>query len=59
MGLTSPELAVLLAYSKMWLFDELVASDAARRPVGGAARCSATFRRCCARSSRAASRATR
>jgi glutamate dehydrogenase len=25
-GLTSPEHAVLLAYSKMWLFDELVAS---------------------------------
>jgi glutamate dehydrogenase len=25
-GLTSPERAVLLAYSKMWLFDELVAS---------------------------------
>ena len=26
-GLTSPEHAVLLAYSKMWLFDELVASS--------------------------------
>jgi glutamate dehydrogenase len=26
-GLTSPERAVLLAYSKMWLYDELVASD--------------------------------
>ncbi|RQO55411.1 NAD-glutamate dehydrogenase [Paucibacter sp. KBW04] len=26
-GLTSPELAVLLAYSKMWLSDELMASD--------------------------------
>jgi len=26
-GLTSPERAVLLAYSKMWLFDELVASS--------------------------------
>ena len=27
LGLTSPELAVLLAYSKMWLSDELVASE--------------------------------
>ncbi len=27
LGLSSPELAVLLAYSKMWLSDELVASD--------------------------------
>jgi len=27
LGLTSPERAVLLAYSKMWLYDELVASD--------------------------------
>ena len=27
LGLTTPELAVLLAYSKMWLYDELVASD--------------------------------
>ncbi len=26
-GLTSPEMAVLLAYSKMWLSDELMASD--------------------------------
>ncbi|MEL4178831.1 NAD-glutamate dehydrogenase [Roseateles sp. PN1] len=26
-GLTTPELAVLLAYSKMWLSDELMASD--------------------------------
>ncbi|WP_019449263.1 NAD-glutamate dehydrogenase [Cupriavidus sp. BIS7] len=26
-GLTSPERAVLLAYSKMWLYDELLASD--------------------------------
>ncbi|RKP47633.1 NAD-glutamate dehydrogenase [Trinickia fusca] len=26
-GLTSPERAVLLAYSKMWLFDELLESD--------------------------------
>ncbi|MEM9014234.1 MAG: NAD-glutamate dehydrogenase [Pseudomonadota bacterium] len=27
-GLTRPELSVLLAYSKLWLFDELVASEA-------------------------------
>jgi glutamate dehydrogenase len=27
LGLATPELAVLLAYSKMWLYDELVASD--------------------------------
>jgi len=27
LGLTTPERAVLLAYCKMWLFDELVASD--------------------------------
>ncbi|MGS0758073.1 hypothetical protein ACVBEH_27345, partial [Roseateles sp. GG27B] len=27
LGLTSPEMAVLLAYSKMWMSDELVASD--------------------------------
>jgi glutamate dehydrogenase len=26
-GLTTPERAVLLAYSKMWLFDEMLASD--------------------------------
>jgi glutamate dehydrogenase len=26
-GLTTPEQAVLLAYSKMWLYDELIASD--------------------------------
>ncbi|MFP3740010.1 hypothetical protein, partial [Burkholderia sp. SIMBA_019] len=26
-GLTSPERAVLLAYSKMWLYDELLVSD--------------------------------
>ncbi len=31
-GLTSPELAVLLAYSKMWLFDELLASDVPEDP---------------------------
>ena len=31
-GLTSPELAVLLAYSKMWLSDELVASDLPEDP---------------------------
>jgi len=32
LGLTSPELAVLLAYSKMWLSDELVASDLPEDP---------------------------
>jgi glutamate dehydrogenase len=31
-GLTSPELAVLLAYSKMWLSDELIASDLPEDP---------------------------
>ena len=32
LGLTTPERAVLLAYSKMWLFDELVASDLPEDP---------------------------
>ena len=32
LGLTSPERAVLLAYSKMWLSDELVASDLPEDP---------------------------
>ena len=31
-GLTNPELAVLLAYGKMWLSDELVASDLPEDP---------------------------
>jgi glutamate dehydrogenase len=31
-GLTTPERAVLLAYSKMWLFDEIVASDLPEDP---------------------------
>ena len=31
-GLTSPEMAVLLAYSKMWLSDELIASDLPEDP---------------------------
>jgi glutamate dehydrogenase len=31
-GLTAPENAVLLAYSKMWLFDELLASDLPEDP---------------------------
>jgi glutamate dehydrogenase len=31
-GLTSPEMAVLLAYSKMWLNDELMASDLPEDP---------------------------
>jgi glutamate dehydrogenase len=32
LGLTSPELAVLLAYSKMWLYDEIVGSDLPEDP---------------------------
>lgn len=32
LGLTSPELAVLLAYSKMWLNDQLIASDLPEDP---------------------------
>ncbi|MBA3773673.1 MAG: NAD-glutamate dehydrogenase [Ramlibacter sp.] len=32
LGLTTPELAVLLAYSKMWLSDELIASDLPEDP---------------------------
>ncbi len=32
-GLTRPELSVLLAYAKLWLFDELVASHAPDDPV--------------------------
>jgi glutamate dehydrogenase len=36
-GLTSPELAVLLAYSKMWLSDELVASELPEDPWVAAA----------------------
>ncbi len=31
-GLTTPELAVLLAYSKMWLYDELIASALPEEP---------------------------
>ncbi|MDH5537825.1 MAG: NAD-glutamate dehydrogenase [Rhizobacter sp.] len=31
-GLTTPEMAVLLAYSKMWLSDELIASDLPEDP---------------------------
>ncbi len=37
LGLTSPERAVLLAYSKMWLFDELLASDLPEDPWIGQA----------------------
>jgi len=37
LGLTTPELAVLLAYSKMWLSDELVASDLPEDPWIGSA----------------------
>jgi glutamate dehydrogenase len=36
-GLTSPERAVLLAYSKMWLFDELLDSDLPEDPWIGRA----------------------
>ncbi len=36
-GLTSPELAVLLAYSKMWLSDELMKSDVPEDPWIGTA----------------------
>jgi glutamate dehydrogenase len=36
-GLTQPEMAVLLAYSKMWLSDELVASDLPEDPWIGQA----------------------
>jgi len=32
-GLTSPERAVLLAYSKMWLYDELLDSDVPEDPL--------------------------
>ncbi|WP_206956378.1 NAD-glutamate dehydrogenase [Trinickia acidisoli] len=32
-GLTSPERAVLLAYSKMWLYDELLESDLPEDPL--------------------------
>ena len=35
-GLTTPEQAVLLAYSKMWLSDELVSSDLPEDPSVGA-----------------------
>jgi len=33
LGLTSPERAVLLAYSKMWLYDELLASSLPEDPL--------------------------
>ena len=36
-GLTTPERAVLLAYCKMWLFDEIVASDLPEDPWIGMA----------------------
>jgi glutamate dehydrogenase len=36
-GLTTPERAVLLAYSKMWLFDEIIASDLPEDPWIGSA----------------------
>ena len=34
LGLTSPERAVVLAYSKIWLYEELLASVAPRRSLG-------------------------
>jgi glutamate dehydrogenase len=37
LGLTAPELAVLLAYGKMWLNDELIASDLPEDPWIGTA----------------------
>jgi len=37
MGLTHPERAVLLAYCKMWMFDELLASDLPEDPWVGTA----------------------
>jgi glutamate dehydrogenase len=36
-GLTNPERAVLLAYSKMWMFEELLASDLPEDPWIGSA----------------------
>src|SRR5439155_4245349 len=36
-GLTTPERAVLLAYCKMWLFDEILASDLPEDPWIGSA----------------------
>lgn len=36
-GLTTPERAVLLAYCKMWLFDEILASDLPEDPWVGSA----------------------
>ncbi|MEK8032953.1 NAD-glutamate dehydrogenase [Ideonella sp. DXS29W] len=36
-GLTTPERAVLLAYCKMWLFDEIIASDLPEDPWIGTA----------------------
>ena len=42
--LTSPERAVLLAYSKMWLSDELLVSDFPKT-LGSARRSRAIFQR--------------
>ena len=50
-GLTSPEMATLLAYSKMWLSDELMASDLPEDPWIATESLERYFRRCCARSS--------
>ena len=43
-GLTSPERAVLLAYSKMWLYDALLDSDMPEDPL--VATCCSTISRC-------------
>ena len=47
-GLTAPERAVLLAYSKIWLLRRAPRLGAARRSRGSPPRCSATSRRRCA-----------
>ena len=57
-GLTTPERAVLLAYCKMWLFDEIVASDLPEDPWLGTA-LARYFPAKLRESSRATSRATR
>ena len=47
-GLTAPELAVLLAYTKIVLADELLDDRPARRPVPARPTCARTSRRSCA-----------
>jgi glutamate dehydrogenase len=58
LALTGPEQSVLLAYSKMWLNDQLLASDLPEDP-GSSPRSSATSRPRCASASAATSRAIR